>query len=94
MWAMVLARHQGYWRPNHSNGSKVKISTGPVEHRKSFNVVWVWSDMYRDCGGYISTGVREVWSKETDRCPLTQVLYRIPLFAYILTSDFSWLDPK
>jgi hypothetical protein len=30
--------------------------------------------MYRDHGGYISTGVREVWSKETDRCPLTHSL--------------------
>jgi hypothetical protein len=27
--------------------------------------------MYRDHGGYILTGVREVWSKEMDRCPLT-----------------------
>jgi hypothetical protein len=50
---------------------KVKILTETVEHCQSLNVVWVWLDMYRDCGGYILTGVREVWSKKMDRCPLT-----------------------
>jgi hypothetical protein len=36
-------------------------------------VVRIWLDMYSDHGGYISTGVREVWSKETDGCSLTDL---------------------
>jgi hypothetical protein len=35
-------------------------------------VVQRWSDIYRDCGEYILTGVGARGSKETDGCPLTE----------------------
>jgi hypothetical protein len=72
---------------------KVEILMRGVEGHQSFDVVQMWSDMYRDHGGYISTGVKEVWSKEMDRYPLIvnpQVLHR---FFHGYGSVYRILDP-
>jgi hypothetical protein len=60
-----------------AESSNLKISTRGLGYYKEIGMVWMWLDMYRDCGEYISTWLERVrsWgSKGMDGCPLTDTL--------------------
>jgi hypothetical protein len=70
MWGMVLVRHWGYWQPNHSDGRRPNIDMDYWALPEPWYGMGMVRYIQRPWGIHL-TGVTEVWSKETDRCPLT-----------------------
>jgi hypothetical protein len=81
MWAMVLARHQGYRWLNHSDDQRSKYQQGLLSVARAsmwYGYGWICTETM---GIYIDRGKRSM--KEMDRCPL------ISLFV-LMTSWSSW----